>query len=111
MCSLRIPCGVDWLQTVSHLLRWPLAQRLSAPYSSSDQLINASYPAGPTTRKRKSPPDTHMVSLPKRTRVDSSSLRINGKLQPFQSRHVSFRTMLMQNDQAYFDRTRYISVL
>jgi Predicted AAA-ATPase len=112
MCPLRIPFGVDLLQTVSHLLQCPLAQRLSTPYSSSDQLINASNPAGPTTRKRKSPPDTHMVSLPKRTRVDSSSLRINGKLlQPFQSRHASFRTMLMQNDRAYFDRTRYISVL
>src|SRR4051812_12885452 len=39
--------------------------------------------ADPTTRKRKSSP--HIASPPKRTRVDKSSLRINGKLKHLRS--------------------------
>ena len=67
--------------------------------------------AGPITRKRKNPPHTYMTSLPKRTRVGGSSLMINGKPQRFRSGRASFRAMLTQDGRAYFDRTRYISVL
>jgi hypothetical protein len=67
--------------------------------------------AGPITRKRKSPPHTHRASPPKRTRVDTSSLTINGKLERLRSGGASFPAMFTQNNQAYFDRTRYISVL
>jgi hypothetical protein len=70
-----------------------------------------SWTAGPTTRKRKNPPHSHIASPPKRTRVDTSSLIINGELERFQSGGASFSAMLMQNNRAYFDRTRYISVL
>ena len=66
---------------------------------------------GPTTRKRERSPHTYILPLPKRTRVDGSSLTIQGKPQKFQSGHASFRTLLMDNNQAYFDRTRFISVL
>ena len=66
---------------------------------------------GSTTRKRERPPHTHIPPPPKRTRVDGSSLAIQGKPQKFRSGGASFRTLLMENNQAYFDRTRYISVL
>src|SRR4051794_24307691 len=67
--------------------------------------------AGPTTRKRKSPLHTHIASPSKRIRVDTSSLTINGKLERLRSGGASFPAMFTQNNQAYFDRTRYISVL
>jgi hypothetical protein len=63
-----------------------------------------------TTRKRKSSP--HIASPPKRTRVNKSRLRMNGKLKRFRfGGSSSFPELLMQNNQAYFDRTRYIPVL
>jgi hypothetical protein len=63
-----------------------------------------------TTRKRKSSP--HIAPPPKRTRVYKSSLRVNGKLEHLRSGGPSsFPELLMENNQAYFDRTRYISVL
>jgi hypothetical protein len=52
-----------------------------------------------------------MASPPKRIRVDGSSLTFKGKLRRFQSRAKSFRDLLQQEGQAYFDRTRYISKL
>jgi len=59
-------------------------------------------------RKRKSPPHTDIAPPPKRTRVDTSSLRINGKLKHFRSGAKDFSTLLRKEGQAYFDRTRYI---
>jgi hypothetical protein len=52
-----------------------------------------------------------MASPLKRTRVDTSSLIINGKLERLQSGSASFPAIFTRNNQAYFDRTRYISVL
>jgi hypothetical protein len=66
---------------------------------------------GSTTRKRERPPHTHTPPPPKRTRVDDSSLIIQGKPREFQSGQADFRAILMNNDQVYFDRTRFISVL
>jgi hypothetical protein len=134
LTSLEMPRST--FHTISHSLRRPLARGLSAPYhSSSDQLVDASCPSGPTTTKRngstttkrksptttkrksptttkrKSPTMTKAKSPPKRTPVDGSRVILNGNPRHFQSGHADFRTILMQNDQVYFDRTRYISVL
>src|SRR2546423_7184508 len=66
----------------------------------------------PTTRKREGSPHTHIPPPLKRTRVDTSSLRINGKLKYLRSGgSCTLPGILMENNQAYFDRTRYISVL
>jgi hypothetical protein len=46
-----------------------------------------------------------------RFRVNDSSLVINGKLKCFQSPGADFPWLLMNEGQAYFDRTRYISIL
>ena len=62
-------------------------------------------------RKRKSPPHTDIAPPPKRTRVDTSSLRINGKLKHFRSGSTAFSALLRKEGQAYFDRTRYIFML
>jgi hypothetical protein len=74
-------------------------------------IIATEHIGGPPARKRKNPLPTHMASPPKRTRVNGSSLIINGKPRHFRSGYASFPEMLMQNGRAYFDRTRYISVL
>ena len=66
---------------------------------------------GSTTRKRERPPHTHIPPPPKKTRVDGSSVIFNGTLRRFRSGRASFRDMLLENNQAYFDRTEYISVL
>ena len=63
------------------------------------------------TAKRKRPPDTDIAPPPKRTKVGDSSLRINGPLKHLRSGSMSFSTLLRKEGQAYFDRTRYISVL
>src|SRR4051794_35833870 len=80
-------------------------------FSWTNHTIAIEHIAGPTTTKRKNPPHPHIASPPKRTRVDTSSLIINGELECLQSGGASFPAMLMQNNRAYFDRTRYISVL
>ena len=54
---------------------------------------------------------THMAPLPRRTQVDNSSLIMNGDLHYFRSGAMSFSDLLQRKGQAYFDRTRYISVL
>jgi len=73
-------------------------------------IVATEHIADPTTRKRKSPPP--IAPPPKKTRVDKSSLKINGKLKHLRSGgSSSFSELLMENNQAYFDRTRYISVL
>jgi len=46
----------------------------------------------------------------RRTRIDNSSLVINGELKSFEST-ASFSNILRTEGQAYFDRTRYISFL
>jgi Predicted AAA-ATPase len=46
----------------------------------------------------------------KRSRVEKSSLTINGKLSNFKSQ-ADFAAILEKEGQAYFDRARYISVL
>ena len=47
-----------------------------------------------------------------RSRVDDSSLIISGdNLRHFRSGFADFRQLLTTEGQAYFDRTRYISVL
>jgi hypothetical protein len=66
---------------------------------------------GSTTRKRETPPHTHIPPPPKRTRVGGCSLAIQGKPQKFRSGKASFRSLLTDNNRAYFDRTGYISVL
>jgi hypothetical protein len=61
------------------------------------------------TLKRKGPPHTDIVPSPKRTRVGTSSLRINGELRFFQSGlDENFSKLLRREGQAYFDRTGYI---
>jgi Predicted AAA-ATPase len=61
------------------------------------------------TMKRKGPPHTDIALPPKRTRVDTSSLRINGELKFFQSGlDENFSKLLRREGQAYFDRTGYI---
>jgi Predicted AAA-ATPase len=61
------------------------------------------------TTKRKVPPHTDIVPSPKRTRVGTSSLRINGELEFFQSGlDENFSKLLRREGQAYFDRTGYI---
>jgi len=52
-----------------------------------------------------------MASLPKRTRVNDSSLVKGGELKYFESVAADFPRILTTEGQAYFDRTRYISVL
>jgi hypothetical protein len=47
----------------------------------------------------------------RRSRVDSSSLVTNGKLTNFKTQGADFIGILAAEGQAYFDRTRYISVL
>jgi len=72
-------------------------------------VIATEHIGGPTTGKRKDPPDTHMAPPPKRTQVGGSSLISNGKPRYFQSGPMSFQMLLQRESQAYFDRTRYIS--
>jgi hypothetical protein len=66
---------------------------------------------GSTTKKRERSPHTHILPPLKRTRVDGSSLAIQGKPQKFRSGSADLCTLLMESNRAYFDRTRYISVL
>ena len=74
---------------------------------------------GSTTRKRKiQPPKVQSRSIhtrtappPKRSRIDDSSLMIDDSLRHFQSGGANFSQLLREKGQAYFDRTRYISVL
>jgi hypothetical protein len=54
------------------------------------------------------------LSEAERSRVKNSSLIINGKLgklRDFESKGADFARLLTDEGQAYFDRTRYISVL
>ena len=51
------------------------------------------------------------TGIPKRFRVDNSSLIIGDELRHFQSMGATFSSPLMERGHAYFDRTRYISVL
>src|SRR5271170_611174 len=74
-------------------------------------IIATEHIGDPTTKKRKSPHHTPIASPPKRIRVDGSSVIFNGTLRHFRSGKASFPAMLMQNNRAYFDRTKYISVL
>jgi len=69
--------------------------------------INTDLIASRTDKKRKREP----ASL-SRSRVDDSSLIINGNnLRYFRSGSADFLQLLTTDGQAYFDRTRYISVL
>ncbi|KAN0086818.1 putative AAA-ATPase domain containing protein [Elaphomyces granulatus] len=47
----------------------------------------------------------------KRSRIGNSGLVVNGKLTYFKTRGANFRWLLQRKGQAYFDRTRFISVL
>jgi hypothetical protein len=80
-------------------------------FSWTNHIIATEHIAGPTTRKRKNPPHPHIASPPKKTRVDGSSVIFNDTLKRFRSGRASFPAILTENNQAYFDRTRYISVL
>src|SRR5882762_2477213 len=54
------------------------------------------------------------LSEAERSRVKNSSLIINGKLgklRDFESKGANFARLLTDEGQAYFDRTRYISIL
>jgi hypothetical protein len=51
------------------------------------------------------------TGVPKRFRVDNSSLIIGGELEHFKSFGATFSMPLMEEGHAYFDRTRYISKL
>jgi hypothetical protein len=62
-------------------------------------------------RKRKNPPHKDIASPPKRTRVDGSGVIFNDTLRRFRSGRASFPAILTENHRAYFDRTRFISVL
>lgn len=69
-------------------------------------------PAGPTTGKRKralSSLQNQNIYM-ERSRTGNSSLTINGKLIKFKS-GADFSAILRKKGRAYFDRTRYISVL
>ena len=50
-------------------------------------------------------------TVPNRVRVENSSLVINGQLRNFESLGPDFPALLGEEGQAFFDRTRYISVL
>jgi hypothetical protein len=50
-------------------------------------------------------------NTPKRSRIDDSSLMTNDNLRYFRSGGADFSSLLKEEDQAYFDHTRYISVL
>jgi len=69
-----------------------------------------------TNRKRKRAPASlenqsiHTTLPPERHRVDKSSLIIKDKLSKFKS-STDFASILEMEGRAYFDRTRYISVL
>ena len=63
-----------------------------------------------TSRKRKQAPASHTPPL-ERSRVDDCSLVFSGNLSHFKSRGANFSGLLTREGQAYFDRTRYISVL
>ena len=52
-----------------------------------------------------------MEAETKRHRVENSSLVINGVLSDFKTRGAHFTGLLTNEGHAYFDRTRYISVL
>src|SRR5437016_5808562 len=61
-------------------------------------------------------PHRLMVNLSEaeRSRVENSSLIINGKLdklRDFESKGAKFARLLTDEGQVYFDQTRYISVL
>ena len=64
------------------------------------------YPAEKISQNRSM--HIHAASSPTRSRVDGSSLTINGDLRHFQSEGASFPSLLTTKGQAYFDRTRYI---
>jgi Predicted AAA-ATPase len=74
---------------------------------------------GSATKKRKiQPPEVQSRSIhtrtappPKRSRIDNSSLMIDNPLRYFRSGGANFSYLLREKGQAYFDRTRYISVL
>src|SRR5271155_1731092 len=53
----------------------------------------------------------HTTPPPKRSRIDNSTLMINNTLRYFESQGANFSKLLRTKGQAYFDRTRYISVL
>jgi hypothetical protein len=55
--------------------------------------------------------DADGVIEPKRSRLGNSTLTINGELRDFDSTGAEFSTLLEEQGQVYFDRTRYISVL
>jgi Predicted AAA-ATPase len=46
----------------------------------------------------------------KRSRIGNSGLVVNGKLTYFKTR-ANFRSLLEEKGQAYFDKTKFISVL
>jgi Predicted AAA-ATPase len=50
-------------------------------------------------------------NTPKKSRIDESSLMTNDNVCYFRSGGADFSSLLKEEDQAYFDRTRYISVL
>src|SRR5271170_6404850 len=54
---------------------------------------------------------TRTAPPPKRSRIDNSSLMIDDPLRHFRSGGAHFSSLLREKGQAYFDRTRYISVL
>ncbi|KAH0564824.1 hypothetical protein GP486_001784 [Trichoglossum hirsutum] len=64
----------------------------------------------PTTKMRKFMHHTHVGSLAKRIRVQGSNLTINGDIRYFRSA-MGFSDVLYRKGQAYFDNTRYISIL
>ena len=55
--------------------------------------------------------DVDGVIEPKRSRLGNSTLTINGELRNFDPTGARFDSILEEQGQVYFDRTRYISVL
>ena len=47
----------------------------------------------------------------KRSRIGNSGLVVNGKLTYFKTQGANFRSLLEEKGQAYFDKTKFISVL
>jgi hypothetical protein len=84
-------------------------------YSNKTTCCKYTNLADPTGKRKRAPASLqnqsiHMTVPPGRRRVDKSSLVINGKLSKFKS-STDFATTLEKEGRAYFDHTRYISVL
>jgi len=92
-------------QTLANIVKGKLSNQVDKQERDDHHI------GGSTTRKGEKLSHTHIPPPSKRTRVEGSSLTIQGKPQKFQSGHASFRTLLTGNNRAYFDRTRFISGL